>query len=319
MSGLEEKISIEPAKTPQDQSYNGFQAVLIAGPTASGKSALALRIAQASNGYIINTDSMQIYQVLDQLTARPQSSDLHLAPHYLYGHISPDLPYSTGRWLEEVTTILEKPELRGRLPVFVGGTGLYFKALLGGLSQMPSIPANIRESWRSRMEQEGSVKLHQILSDTDPEMAFRLNAGDSQRIVRALEVMDATGRSLSYWQQQKGTALFDQEKVEKLILAPDRQWLRDRIAQRFRMMMEGNAESEVQALLALKLDPTLPAMKAIGVREIEAYLNGAISQNDAIERAIIATHQYAKRQMTWFRNQFGDDWKRLNRAEDYCT
>lgn len=293
------------------------KAILIAGPTASGKSALALRLARGCGGYIINSDSMQVYDVLDQLTARPQADDLQTVPHYLYGHVSPLQLYSTGRWLQEVETLLARPELQGRIPVFTGGTGLYFKALLGGLSDMPQVKDEVRDYWRNRMTQDGPPLLHEELQKRDPAMAERLKEGDSQRIVRALEVIDSTGRSLIEWQETKGKALIDPDSAEKLVLMPDRTWLRQRIAQRFDLMMQGNAVQEVQALLALQPDAALPVMKAIGVREIESWLKGGMSREQAVELSVIATRQYAKRQMTWFRNQFGDDWRRLERAEDY--
>lgn len=293
------------------------KAILIAGPTASGKSALALRLAQQCGGYIVNSDSMQVYDVLDQLTARPQAQDLQAVPHYLYGHVSPLQLYSTGRWLEEVETLLARPELQGRIAVFTGGTGLYFKALLGGLSDMPPVKDAVRDYWRSRMAQQGSQRLHEELQRLDPQMAERLQPGDSQRIVRALEVADSTGKSLIDWQNSAGRALIKSEDAEKLVIMPDRDWLRARIAQRFDLMMAGNAVHEVEALLALQPDVALPVMKAIGVREIESWLKGDMTREAAIERAVIATRQYAKRQMTWFRNQFGEDWRRLEHAEAY--
>lgn len=292
------------------------KAILIAGPTASGKSALALRLATECGGYIINSDSMQVYDVLDQLTARPQADDLQAVPHYLYGHVSPLQLYSTGRWLEEVEALMSKPELQGRTPVFTGGTGLYFKALLGGLSDMPPVKEAVRDYWRDRMMQDGAKTLHDELQRLDPLMAERLLPSDSQRIVRALEVVESSGRSLLDWQNSRGRALINSERAEKLIIMPDREWLRARIAQRFNLMMDGRAVREVQILLELQPDAALPVMKAIGVREIESWLKGEMTREEAVERAVIATRQYAKRQMTWFRNQFGDDWRRLSRAED---
>lgn len=284
-------------------------AILIAGPTASGKSALALRLAKTSGGFVVNADSMQVYDVLNLLTARPSDDDLRSAEHYLYGHVSPSVSYSTGRWAQDVEALLRRPELVGRVPVFVGGTGLYFRALLGGLSQMPAVTAEVRQYWRNRMDQEGAQALFAVLSERDPAMAETLRPTDSQRIVRALEVVDCTGKSLLDWQQEKGRPIIDAASARKIILLPDRAWLGKRIAQRFELMWENGALDEVRNLLALKLDASLPAMKAIGVREITDYFSGTLSKDQAIELSVIATRQYAKRQSTWFRNQLDDSWK----------
>ncbi len=283
-------------------------AILIAGPTASGKSALAIRLAKATGGFVVNADSMQVYGVLDLLTARPSKVDMAEVDHFLYGHVPPSVSYSTGKWFEDVAALLARPELQGRVPIFVGGTGLYFRALLGGLSQMPEVSVQVRDYWRNRMEAEGAQALHVILSERDPAIAATLCSTDSQRIVRALEVLESTGKSLLEWQQVKGEELVDAQSALKIVLLPDRLWLGERIARRFTTMWEEGAIDEVRALLAQKLDPALPAMKAIGVREIGAFLAGAMSREEAIERSIIATRQYAKRQSTWFRNQLGEDW-----------
>nr|WP_110748841.1 tRNA (adenosine(37)-N6)-dimethylallyltransferase MiaA [Phyllobacterium leguminum] len=286
-------------------------AILIAGPTASGKSALALRLAKERDGFIVNTDSMQVYGVLDQLTARPQAGDLAMAPHYLYGHVPPSQLYSTGRWLADVEAVLERPELRGRAPVFVGGTGLYFRALTGGLSDMPEVPDIVREHWRARLAAEGAPALHRVLGRMDTIAAGILRPTDGQRIVRALEVIETSGRSIYDWQKEKGRALVDADAARKIVILPDRAWLAARISQRFDMMMQGGAVDEVKALLALELSTQLPAMKAIGVREIGAALAGEITFDEAAELAKIATRQYAKRQMTWFRNQLDSNWRIL--------
>ncbi|MEJ5019784.1 tRNA (adenosine(37)-N6)-dimethylallyltransferase MiaA [Ochrobactrum vermis] len=283
-------------------------AILIAGPTASGKSALAIRMAQETGGFIVNTDSMQVYDVLDLLTARPGKADLASAEHHLYGHVAPSISYSTGRWLDDVTDLLSQPATKNRTPIFVGGTGLYFRALLGGLSQMPGVPVDTRAYWRGRMEADGPELLHRILRERDPDMAATLKPFDRQRIVRALEVFEATGKSLLAWQRTKGRALVDDDSARKIVLLPDRTWLAERIARRFALMWDNGAIDEVKALLALDLDPALPAMKAIGVREITAFLQGSMSREEAIERSVIATRQYAKRQSTWFRNQLDDRW-----------
>lgn len=286
------------------------QAILIAGPTASGKSALAHRLAAESGGVIVNTDSMQVYKVLNLLTARPGPDDVNAAPHYLYGHVFPDIAYSTGRWLLDAENILANPELFEKTMIFVGGTGLYFRALLGGLSAMPEIPATVRSYWRSQDSEQGAERLHAVLAEKDALAASILRPTDSQRIVRALEVFDASGRSIVEWQRETGKSLIEGD-VRKIVIEPDRQWLGQRIASRFDLMMKGGAIDEVKALLALGLSPDLPAMRAIGVREIAEVLAGRLAMEEAAERATIATRQYAKRQMTWFRNQLGNDWERL--------
>lgn len=291
-------------------------AILIAGPTASGKSALAIRMASETGGLIVNTDSMQVYDVLNLLTARPGKADLVAAEHHLYGHVAPSISYSTGRWLDDVSDLLSRPAVKGRTPIFVGGTGLYFRALLGGLSQMPAVPENVRAYWRDRMQVDGPERLHQLLVERDPGMAAMLRPSDSQRIVRALEVVEGTGKSLLAWQQTQGRALVDEASARKIVLLPDRAWLAGRIARRFALMLDGGAVDEVKALLALDLDPALPAMKAIGVREIAAFLEGSMSQEEAMERSVIATRQYAKRQSTWFRNQLDDRWSFCADSDD---
>lgn len=291
-------------------------AILIAGPTASGKSALALHLAKKTGGLIVNTDSMQVYDVLDLLSARPQPDELREAQHYLYGHVAPSVSYSTGKWFADVEALLSRSELKGRVPIFVGGTGLYFRALLGGLSQMPEVPVDVREYWRNKISEEGAEALHIMLAERDPEIAMTLRPTDSQRIVRALEVFEATGKSLLHWQKNTGTALVDDASANKIILLPDRQWLGERIAQRFNLMWDHGALEEVRALIALDLDPALPALKAIGVREISAFFSGEMTREEAIELSVIATRQYAKRQSTWFRNQLDDSWKRYISGQD---
>ena len=286
-----------------------LEAVLIAGPTASGKSALALEFAERLGGAVINADSMQVYDTLQVLTARPDDGETGGVPHHLYGHVPASEAYSTGRWSRDVAGLLPDLVSGGQTPIFVGGTGLYFKALLGGLSDMPVIPDAVRSEWRSRLAELGPSALHKELRKRDPEAAGTLNPGDSQRIVRALEVVEATGQSILTFQAKKGEAMVDPQSARKILLLPDRSVLRERIRGRFERMMREGAVDEVRALLALKLESDLPAMKAIGVREITAHLNGTLSRDEAIERASIATRQYAKRQSTWFRNQLSADWE----------
>jgi len=287
-------------------------AILIAGPTASGKSALALELAEKNDGVIVNADSMQVYDVLDVLTARPGGEDRARVPHHLYGHVSPAVAYSTGAWLRDVTKLIEDGVFVGRVPIFVGGTGLYFRALSEGISQMPEVPPTVREHWRRQWAEEGPEALHRVLAARDPDMAQRLKPGDSQRIVRALEVLDASGRSILSWQGERGQPLIERESTRFLVIEPDRAELGRRIDRRFDHMLEAGALDEVRALAAMKLDPALPAMKAIGVRELQAADAGEISFAEAISRAKIATRQYAKRQSTWFRNQLGPEWERIS-------
>jgi tRNA dimethylallyltransferase len=290
-------------------------AVLIAGPTASGKSALALDLAERIGGAIVNTDSMQGYSVLDVLTARPGPAELSRAPHFLYGHVHPSTPYSTGAWLRDVTRLIEDGALEGRPAVFVGGTGLYFRALAEGISEMPAIPQVVRERWRYELNERGAVRLHHILMREDPAAAMRLRPGDGQRIARALEVLEASGRSILHWQAARGQPLVDRDSARFLVIEPDRAELVARIDARFDTMVARGALAEVRALDALGLDPALPAMKAIGVPELRAAMAGALTMPQAIERAKTATRQYAKRQSTWFRHQLGGEWTRL-RAGD---
>ena len=284
---------------------------LIAGPTASGKSGLALQIAAERGGVVVNADSMQVYDVLRVLTARPSLEDMRGIPHSLFGHVSPSRLYSTGAWLSEVSALLAEPELAGRHLVFVGGTGLYFKALLGGLSHMPDIPAEVREFWRARLDREGPERLHAELGSRDLEAFTRLKPQDGQRIVRAIEVFEASGKPISYWQTQKGRALVDEADAHKICIVPERQALRERINSRFAAMMTNGAADEVKALLLLGLDPALPVMKAIGVADIGRFLAGDCTAEEAIELASAATRQYAKRQTTWLRHQFAQGWQML--------
>lgn len=288
------------------------EAILITGPTAGGKSALALALAARHSGVVINADSMQVYDTLRVMTARPAPEETGDVPHLLYGHVPATAAYSTGEWLRDVTALLPRLRDEGRLPVFVGGTGLYFKALTGGLSDMPDIPPEIREGFRTRLLEEGPEPLHGELQRRDPEMAARLSPTDGQRVVRALEVMVASGQSIATFQQTRGPMLIDPERAEKIVVLPERRLLHQRINQRFEIMLETGAIDEVSALLSLKLAPDAPALRAIGVSEIAALLEGTMSRDYVIERGSALTRQYAKRQMTWFRNQMDDSWQRFD-------
>lgn len=291
-------------------------AILIAGPTASGKSALAVSLAERQGGVIVNTDSMQGYSVLDVLTARPSADEMARVPHFLYGHVPPSTAYSTGAWLRDVTRLISEGILSGRPVVFVGGTGLYFRALAEGISEMPDIPPSVRERWRYELKEQGAERLHRILMREDSAVAMQLRPTDSQRIVRALEVLDASGRSILDWQAARGQPLIDRGSARFLVIEPDRGELVARIEARFDQMLDKGALDEVRQLMALDLAPDLPAMKAIGVRELQAALAGQMSFPEAIERAKVATRQYAKRQATWFRHQLGPEWQRLHTARD---
>lgn len=282
----------------------GKSAVLIAGPTASGKSALALRLARDRDGIIVNTDALQVYGVLRLITARPSEADLVAAPHLLYGTVSPAVRYSTGDWSRAVQAIVA--EHPGRALIFAGGTGLYFESLVNGFAEIPHVPPEAvaaAESEIAGLDREGRGRL---IAERDPVIAARLSAPDPQRVTRALAVLNATGRSLASFQDEVRPGLLDGYALDRLVLNPDREVLRDRIARRFESMFAAGAVEEVRALLALNLDPGLPAMKAIGVPEIAALLRGELTRAEAIEGAVIATRQYAKRQRTWFRGRMAD-------------
>ncbi|RUM08383.1 tRNA (adenosine(37)-N6)-dimethylallyltransferase MiaA [Rhizobium chutanense] len=286
-------------------------AILITGPTASGKSALAVELARRHGGAVVNADSMQVYDTLRVLTARPSEEEMQGVPHHLYGHVPAGEAYSTGAWLRDVLGLLPKLRAAGQLPVFVGGTGLYFKALTGGLSDMPEIPEVLREELRTRLLVEGPDGLHAELAEADPVMAASLNRQDGQRIVRALEVMKATGRSIADFQGRSGPVVIDAAEARKIVVLPERAVLHARINGRFEKMLREGAEGEVRALLALKLPAEAPVMKAIGVSQIAAMLKGEMSRDEVLEKGAAATRQYAKRQMTWFRNQMDESWERL--------
>lgn len=286
-------------------------AILIAGPTASGKSALALDHARRTGGAIVNADSMQVYAVLRLLTARPDDAQLAQAPHHLYGHVDPGQPYSTGRWLGDVGNLIASGALDRGPAIFVGGTGLYFRALLGGLSAMPDVPEEVRQHWRDELAKRGAVALHAILADRDRGAAAAIKLGDGQRIARALEIVEASGKPLSHWQQASGRPLVDAASATMLVVEPDRQELSERIERRFGTMMELGAMEEARALAAMRLNPAMPAMKAIGVRELIAADRGEMSIEEAVERAKTATRRYAKRQSTWFRHQLGAGWRAI--------
>jgi tRNA dimethylallyltransferase len=284
----------------------GVRAVLIAGPTASGKSALALALAERFRGVVVNADSMQVYRDLHVITARPSAQEMQRVPHRLYGHVDAAVSYSTGAWLRDAQQAFTEIWDAGRIPVVVGGTGLYFKLLTSGLAAVPAIPPDLRAALRARLAAEGAASLHAELARRDPLSATRLHAGDGTRIVRALEVLEATGRPLRLWHERNAPPLLDPAGVAKVFIAPDRAQLRARIDARFDAMLATGALAEVTALAARRLDPLLPAMKAHGVPWLIKHLNGEMNLEAAAEGAKADTRRYAKRQFTWARNQLPD-------------
>jgi tRNA dimethylallyltransferase len=278
-------------------------AVLIAGPTASGKSVLALALAQKTGGVIINADSMQVYRDLRIITARPTPGEEAMVPHYLYGHVDAAVNFSAGAFVVDAAKALSEARAQHRLPIFVGGSGLYFKALTRGLSAVPPIPSVVRESVRSRLEHDGVEALHAELAQRDPAAAERLKPRDRTRIARALEVVEATGRSLSDWHRDGLPPLLPAGSFSALFLEPERDALYARIDARFDAMLKAGALEEVARLAARSLDPLLPAMKAHGVPALIAHLKGEITLEEAAAAGRGDTRHYAKRQYTWFRHQ----------------
>ncbi|MGA7545635.1 MAG: tRNA (adenosine(37)-N6)-dimethylallyltransferase MiaA [Methyloceanibacter sp.] len=290
------------------------EAVLIAGPTASGKSSVALDLAARFRGTVINADSMQVYGELHVLTARPGAADRARAPHRLYGMAPATQAYSVGRWLADVAAAIEEARKDARLPILVGGTGLYFKALTEGLAAVPDIPDELRRYWRAEADRLGPAALHQALAARDPGMAARLKPSDPQRVLRALEVIDATGVSLGEWQGSNAAPLLAGEAALKLVIAPEREPLYAAIDARFDRMLEGGAIEEVRALVGCGLDDGLPAMRAHGVRELAAFLAGTASLDAAAAKAKTESRRYAKRQMSWLR-RYMSDWAWFPDAE----
>jgi len=277
--------------------------ILIAGPTASGKSALALALATKLRGVIINADSMQVYHDLRIITARPAPDEEKRVPHRLYGHVDAAENYSVGRWFGEAAAALTDALGQGQPAIVTGGTGLYFSTLTRGIAAVPPIAAEIRREVRGRLAAEGVAALHAELTRRDPTTAARLKPGDRARITRALEVVLATGRSLTEWHEDNTPARVDLAGAVKVFLMPNRDELGLRIDARFEAMMAAGALEEVRALAARNLDPNLPAMKAHGVPWLIRHLKGEIAMAEAVAQAKRDTRRYTKRQATWFRNQ----------------
>lgn len=289
-----------------------WDAVLIAGPTASGKSAAALNLAEEMGGTIINIDSMQVYTELRVLTARPDQGDEVRVPHLLYGHIPVSERYSVGRYMDDAINAFSQCRSAGRIPIFVGGSGLYFNALTEGLSPIPAVPPPVREVLEKRIEEKGLASFFAEFAEKDPDTVASLRPSDRQRILRAASVFVATGRSLKKWQQIKGTSPLEGLEVGRVVIAPKREVLHDRIAKRFDQMISGGALKEARALQTL--DPTLPAARALGLPQLQAHLRGESGLEEACSQAVVETRRYAKRQMTWFR-RFMSNWKWLENGD----
>jgi len=285
---------------------------LIAGPTASGKSALALALAERTGGTIVNADASQVYRDLRVVSARPSAEEEARAPHRLFGHVDAGVAHNAASWAAEAKAAIAETHGRGSLPILVGGTGLYIRTLLEGIAPVPEIDPTIRAEVRSLAVADA----HAALSREDPDAAARLRPSDTTRVARALEVVRSTGRTLAAWQQERTGGIGDGVRLSPLLLVPESAWLAARIDARFLTMLETGAIEEVDALMARRLDPALPAMRAIGVPEIAAWRAGTIDRPTMIERAQAASRQYAKRQRTWFRHQPPTDWPRMLQSYD---
>ena len=282
--------------------------ILIAGPTASGKTSASIKLAQANDAVIFNTDSMQVYEDLQIISARPSAEEIAQAPHYLFGHRGGAEAYSVAHWLEDVRPLFNAFASQKRKMIFVGGTGQYFNALLEGISPIPDIKPEIRNKIRSMVD-VSSEELHTML---DEKAASELRPSDRQRITRALEVYQSSGKSIIDWQAEKGEPIIAEDmSIKKFLVMPPRATIHERINMRFDKMVEEGALEEVETLVAKDFPKTAPIMKAIGVPQLTAYIVGEISLNEAIDKSKAATRQYAKRQTTWFNNSFGEGWETL--------
>jgi tRNA dimethylallyltransferase len=286
------------------------RAILIAGPTASGKSGLAVRLAEELGGVVINADSMQVYRELSVLTARPAEPELSRAPHALYGFVSGAEAYSAGRYAVDAARAIDGAREAGRIPILVGGTGLYFKVLLEGLSPVPTVDPDVRAYWRRRAAVRPARELHAVLAGRDPLTASRLMSTDPQRIVRALEVLESTGRPLAEWQRQAGKPVLAERETVRVLAWPDRALLAKAIDARFDAMLAAGALEEVRSLIRLGFSVELPIMRALGVAQLASHLTGQ-PLSAAVAAAKAETRQYAKRQLTWFRRNMMS-WERLN-------
>lgn len=277
--------------------------LVIAGPTAAGKSHIALAIAQKYNAVIINADSMQVYAAIPVLSAQPSATDKATISHLLYGMMPSNETCSAGMWVSQAKEAIDTAHGEGKLPIIVGGTGLYLKALIEGLSPVPAISDSVRDYSRALLAELGNEAFHAMLKERDPLMAAKLNPGDSQRMARSLEVIEQTGISLLKWQQISPTSFYDRAQFVECSIIPPREVLYANCNNRFLTMLEQGALQEVEQLMKENLLPSLPVMKALGVHELSEYLAGRLTKEEAITQAQTATRHYAKRQLTWCRNQ----------------
>jgi len=285
---------------------------LIAGPTASGKSALALLLAERIGGTIVNADASQVYRDLRVLTARPSPDEDTRAPHRLFGHVDAAIGYNAAAWAQDAKAAIADVHRAGGTPILVGGSGLYIRTLLDGIAPVPEIDPVIREAVRAMATSDA----HAALAADDPDAARRLRLSDTTRIARALEVVRSTGRTLADWQMHHVGGIAGSVHLSPLLLIPDARWLAERIDARFVAMLAQGAIEEVDALVARGLDPDLPAMRAIGVPEIAAWRAGTLAHDVMVARAQAASRRYAKRQRTWFRHQLPADWTRVSQSYD---
>ena len=290
--------------------------ILVAGPTASGKSALALALAEQLDGMIINADALQVYDHWQILSARPDAEEEARAPHALYGHVPASQSYSVGTWLRDLRTVRETAEDRGLRPIIIGGTGLYFAALTEGLAAIPPIPEAVRARGNAMREADGAAGFAAALADRDPASFAKLDQNNPARLQRAWEVLEATGVGLSSWQAQTGPASLELADTVPLCLNADRDWLADRIDRRFDAMMDGGVLDEVQGWRDLALPRSLPAARALGAAELLDHLAGKLDLETAVSLAKTATRQFAKRQRTWFRSRMAH-WNQIDLSEDH--
>ncbi len=285
------------------QNHHTAPIYVLAGPTASGKSALALLIAKKQPVVIINADSKQVYKEIPLITAQPSTHEQQQAPHLLYGHISAQQHYSVADWVADATTAIEQTLDEGKIPFLVGGTGMYLKSLIHGMSNVPETQAKTRKDVRNRWEASNTPAMHAHLASIDPASAEKLSPNDTQRILRAIEVMEQTGKSICEWQKQRTTPTFEASRYKMAFLDYPREQVYSNCNTRFEKMMEEGVLDEIKAFDALGLDETLPAMKAHGVPELRSYLNGTMTRENALEQSKRHTRNYIKRQYTWFYHQ----------------